>query len=61
MAEKACKQCKAVYEGKICPQCGSEESSENYKGHVLVLNSENSEIAKNLKLNNKGKFAIKLG
>lgn len=61
MAEKACKQCKLVHEGNTCQQCGSQEFSEHYKCHVIVLNPENSEIAQNLKITKKGKFAIKLG
>jgi DNA-directed RNA polymerase subunit E" len=59
--EKACKQCKSVFEGAICPKCGSQEFSESYKGKVVVFNVENSEVAKNLKIKDKGKFAIKLG
>ncbi|MBS3091705.1 hypothetical protein J4217_04655 [Candidatus Pacearchaeota archaeon] len=61
MAHKACKQCKAIYDGQKCPNCGSEESTDSFKGKVTVINAENSEIAKNLKVKGKGKFAIKLG
>lgn len=61
MSEKACKQCKHIYEGNSCPNCGSQEFNENYKGNIRVLNPENSEIANNLKITKKGKFAIKLG
>lgn len=58
--EKACKQCKAVYEGAKCPKCGSVESVDGFKGKVAVINSEQSEIAKNLNIKEKGIFAIKL-
>ena len=57
---KACKQCKTIYEGSKCPKCGSEEYSDASKGKVIVLDSEKSEIARNLKLKDKGTFAIKL-
>lgn len=57
---KACKKCKSIIEsGSKCSKCGSEELSDNAKGIVYVLNSETSEIAKNLKLSSKGKFAVK--
>ncbi|MDP1695642.1 MAG: transcription elongation factor subunit Spt4 [archaeon] len=57
---KACRQCKTIYEGSKCPKCGSEEFSDSSKGKIIILNSEQSEIAKNLKLKEKGTFAIKL-
>jgi len=59
--EKACKKCKAIYEGNKCPNCQSDEHTDAFKGRVMILNPENSEIASNLKLKGKGKFAIKLG
>jgi len=57
--EKACKNCKTIYTGTKCPKCGSEESSDSFKGRVVVFNSEESEIAKNLKIKEKGSYAIK--
>ncbi len=58
---KACKQCKSIYEGTKCPQCGHEEFAENFKGRVVVLDEEKSEIAKNLNIKKKGIYAVKLG
>ena len=58
--QKACKICRTIYEGKeSCPACGSKEFVDNFKGRIFVLNPEKSEIAKNLKLEKKGEFAIK--
>jgi len=59
--ERVCKQCKAIHEGMKCPKCGSEESAENYKGTVIIIKPDESEIAKNLKIKEKGNYAIKLG
>lgn len=60
--QKACKLCKTVIEsGSKCPKCGSHEIAENSKGKVVILNPEQSEIAKNIKIKDKGAFAIKLG
>ena len=60
--EKACKQCRAVYTGTKCTKCGasSSESTDGFKGKVYVLDPEESELAKNLKIDSKGAFAIKL-
>jgi len=58
--EKACKECRTIYEGPKCPKCGSSESSDRFKGRVVILDPEQSEIAKNLGINEKGQFAAKL-
>jgi DNA-directed RNA polymerase subunit E" len=60
MMKKACKNCKMIYEGAKCPNCGSQEYTESSKGRVIILNPQESEIAKNLKISNKGSYAIKL-
>lgn len=59
--ERACKSCKFVYEGAgKCPKCGSEENVESFKGKVVVLKPEESEVAKNLKIKEKGTYALKV-
>ncbi len=60
--QKACKQCKSIVtEGTKCSKCGSEEIAENSKGKIVVLNPDQSEVSKNLKIKDKGAYAIKLG
>jgi DNA-directed RNA polymerase subunit E" len=56
---KACKNCGRVYEGDKCPNCSSKEFTDNFKGRIIVFDSEKSEIAKQLKIKDKGNFAIK--
>jgi len=56
---KACKICNTIYEDDRCPKCESRESTDNFKGRIVVLNPELSEIASKLKLKSKGNFAIK--
>jgi DNA-directed RNA polymerase subunit E" len=58
--QKACKICKTIYEGEKCPKCDSKESTENFRGRIVLLNPEKSEIAHKLKLKDKGNFAIKI-
>jgi len=61
MANKICRECKMIYEsGNECPNCSSKESSENFKGHVIVFDAEQSEIAKNIGVTKKGNYAIKI-
>lgn len=58
--EKACKNCKLIYEGDECPNCNRKETSDTFKGKVEIVNPEKSEIGKQLKVNKKGIYAIKL-
>ncbi len=58
--EKACKNCKLVYEGENCPSCGKREFSDNFKGKIEIIDNEKSELAKHLKITKKGLYAIKL-
>jgi len=57
--QKACKICNRVYEGDKCPKCDSKESTDNFKGRIVVVNPEKSEIAQKLNIKDKGNFAIK--
>ena len=57
--QKACKMCNTIYEGDKCPKCSSRESTESFKGRIIVLNPEKSEIAKKVNLKDKGNFALK--
>lgn len=58
--EKACKNCKLIYEGETCPLCGQKIVSETFKGKVEIVDSEKSELAKQLKVNKKGVYAIRV-
>ena len=57
--EKACKKCGMIYEGGKCPNCGSQEHIVEIKGKLMILDTENSEVAKNLKINKKGSYVIR--
>lgn len=57
---KACKICNKIYEAEDkCPDCGAKESSETFKGRVVIIKPEKSEIASKLHITKKGNFAIK--
>ena len=57
--EKACLSCKTIYEGEKCPACGETPSSNAFKGRVQIFNAEESIIAKGMKVNKNGEYAIK--
>ena len=57
--EKACLNCKAIYFGDKCTNCGETPSSDTFKGRVHIFNSEESEMAHNMKIHSEGEFAIK--
>ncbi|PIU75830.1 DNA-directed RNA polymerase subunit E'' [Candidatus Pacearchaeota archaeon CG06_land_8_20_14_3_00_35_12] len=58
---KVCKKCKIFVEDEKCPICGDSNFTETWKGKVIILNPETSEIAKRLKLEKEGAYAIKTG
>ncbi len=59
MKERACLNCRRIYEEEKCPNCGESQNIENFKGEINVFDIEKSIIAKKMKINSKGKFAIK--
>lgn len=56
---KACKNCKMIVEGDTCPICKGNQLVENWKGKIIILDPEKSEIAKKLNIKQKGSFALK--
>ncbi len=58
--QRACKICRTIFEGtEKCPNCGSKEYVDSFKGRIALLNPEKSEIGKKLNFKEKGNFAIK--
>jgi len=56
---KACKKCRFIHTEDKCPKCSSTQNTESWKGKIEIFDSEKSEVAKNLKLIEKGTYAIK--
>ena len=56
---KACAQCRRIYEGDKCPACGETVTSETIKGKVYIFDTDKSDVAKNMKINKPGEYAIK--
>jgi len=59
--EKACRTCRfIVEEGDKCPNCGGDTFTTFWRGYVVIMNPEESEIAKKMEINRSGKFALRL-
>ncbi len=60
---KACTKCKYLVPHDVgrCPVCGSESFTENWSGMIIVVDIENSEVAKILGIKHPGRYAIKIG
>jgi DNA-directed RNA polymerase subunit E" len=59
MKAKVCKKCKIFVEHDKCPICQGTQLTENWKGRVIIINPEQSEIARKLQIKKKGTYAIK--
>jgi DNA-directed RNA polymerase subunit E" len=59
MSEKACKTCRRLVRGNICPICKSSAVTPSWKG-VLVVFDASSEIAKEATITATGKYAVRV-
>lgn len=59
--DKVCKDCGFLSDENKCINCGSNNFLDKYKGKVLILDAEKSDVAKKLNIKSNGKFALKYG
>lgn len=59
-SKKACRQCKVFVEkGDECPNCHTSDLTTNWKGRVIIMDAEQSEIGKKIGIKKAGEYAIK--
>lgn len=58
--KKACKQCKMLVEGSICPSCKGNAFSTNWQGRLFISDVKNSMVAEKIGIQVKGEYAIKV-
>ncbi len=58
--QKVCKKCKIMVDGDTCPICQGNTLVESWKGKIIVLDSEKSEIAQRIGIKQKGTYALKI-
>jgi len=60
MVDKACRRCHLITDKNVCPQCKSTDLSDDFSGMVIILDPENSEIAKLMNISRKGRYAVRI-
>jgi DNA-directed RNA polymerase subunit E" len=58
--EFACKKCRAVTVGKVCPICKSSELTPDWYGIILIFDANKSRIASLLEIRTAHKYALKV-
>ena len=58
--ELACRKCRAITTGRVCPICKSSDLTADWIGILLVVNPQTSQVAKTLNITQKGKYALKV-
>ncbi len=60
MSPRACRTCKIVTEGNVCPICRSTDLSDDFSGLLIILDPENSQLAKKMEIEKEGRYALKI-
>lgn len=60
MTEKACKNCRFISNGPVCPNCKSTNLSDDWTGLVVIIDPERSEIAKKMGIKSPGRYAVRV-
>jgi DNA-directed RNA polymerase subunit E" len=61
VTEKVCKKCKRVLESSdVCPTCKTSDTTTHWKGYVIVIDPERSEVAKEVGASFPGRYALRL-
>ena len=58
--EVACRKCKAVAVGKVCPVCKSTDLSPDWSGVILIFDPQKSRVAATLDITVAHKYALKV-
>lgn len=58
--ELACRKCRHITTGKVCPVCKSSDLTPDWSGIVFVAEPLNSQVAQTLGITQKGKYALKV-
>ena len=60
MTEKACKNCRYISNGPVCPNCKSTNLSDDWTGLAVIIDPDKSEIAKMMRVKAPGRYAIRV-
>jgi len=59
MVEKSCTACNMISHKERCPVCDNPTST-NWSGFLVIIDPENSDIAKALNINLKGEYSLRV-
>jgi DNA-directed RNA polymerase subunit E" len=60
LTEKACKNCRYISNGPVCPNCKSTNLSDDWTGLAIIIDPEKSEIAKKMRIRSPGRYAVRV-
>ncbi|MEW5955392.1 MAG: transcription elongation factor subunit Spt4 [Candidatus Micrarchaeota archaeon] len=60
MTEKACRKCRIIVTGDVCPVCKDSELTKTWEGYIIIANAEGSEVAAAIGVKAPGKYALKI-
>jgi DNA-directed RNA polymerase subunit E" len=60
LSDKACKNCRFISNGPVCPNCKSTNLSDDWSGLVVIIDPSTSEVAKRMEIKAPGKYAIRV-
>lgn len=61
MNEKACRNCRLLVEGQICPLCNTADYlTKTWEGQIVIINPDGSEVATAIGAKTPGKYALKI-
>ncbi|MCS4542156.1 MAG: DNA-directed RNA polymerase, subunit E'' [Euryarchaeota archaeon] len=58
--EKACRNCRRIIKGDVCPICKSTTLTDDWSGYLIIVDPNTSEIAKTMRINVPGKYALRV-
>ncbi|MBU0953152.1 MAG: DNA-directed RNA polymerase subunit E'' [Nanoarchaeota archaeon] len=56
--DKVCRSCKVFVKGDMCPLCNQANFSRSWKGVIIVVDPNESEIAKLLEIKAPGRYCL---
>jgi DNA-directed RNA polymerase subunit E" len=60
MPEKACRECYTLTATAMCPKCKTANLSDDFSGLVIIIDPAESEIAKAMRIKEKGRYALRV-
>jgi len=60
MRPRACRTCKIITEENVCPICRGTDLSDDFSGLLIILDPENSQLAKKMDIEKEGRYALRI-